>query len=194
MFFSGMFFSGKEVPQNQIQLGRSGRLIPTEDLMHIQERMSDQKSDAFNYPMNRVLARYQTDCGVSAQQSALHERELKRYLFLCAENPGAHWPMVNTIDDLWHTFLLFTQDYHAFCAQLGVPFIHHEPFLDGEVHETLADDYRRFLDIYRSNFGDPPTEIWPQSLCTDHSDCGSGCSGGGCSGIGCGATCGSSCR
>ena len=160
--------------------------------MHILEGMADQRSDAFNYPMTRVLTRYQSDCGVSAEQSALHERELKRYLYLCAQNPGVHWPMVNSIDGLWHTFLLFTQDYHAFCAELGVPFIHHEPFTDGHVPATLADDYNRFLHEYREHFGEPPTEIWPRSITNDRGDCAS--CGSGCSGAGCGSSCGSSCR
>ena len=151
---------------------------------------------ARSFPMTQVLQRYRGEQEVDQATVDLHEQELKRYLFLCANYPEERWPMLRTIDELWHTFLLFTKDYQQFCTSLGRQFIHHEPFIDGADLGSVLQDYRRFLELYRSHFGEPPAAIWPDHLHQDGdcSSCGSGCSGGGCSGIGCGTSCGSSCR
>jgi hypothetical protein len=47
--------------------------------------------------------------GVSAKVADLHERELKRYLTLCATNPQIAYGMFSPTDDLWHEFICFTQ-------------------------------------------------------------------------------------
>ncbi len=145
-----------------------------------------------SFPMSNVLARYAKDNPNLAPSATLHERELKRYMLLCALHPKQGWPMVNSIDELWHTFIIFTKDYHQFCHELGLEYLHHQPINDGDDTSDVPAAYEEFLSLYRQQFGEPTAEVWPRSLAA--SDCGSGCSGGGCSGIGCGSTCGSSCR
>ncbi|MEK7631595.1 MAG: hypothetical protein AAB445_01840 [Patescibacteria group bacterium] len=146
---------------------------------------------ALTFPMGDIVARYVKENPTVASEAALHEKELKKYLFLCAKYPGQGWPMVTTLDELWHTFIIFTKEYHSFCQQLGVQYLHHQPFGGCENMQEIQSAYSQFLVLYRQEFGEPPTAIWPRKL---SSDCGTGCSGGGCSGIGCGSSCGSSCR
>lgn len=82
-----------------------------------------------DYPIPRVLARYQKDYNVSPELSREHERELKRYFILIHQFPEEHFEMYSAkVDDLWHTFLLFTQDYQQFCGDMFGYFIHHHPF------------------------------------------------------------------
>jgi hypothetical protein len=152
----------------------------------------DRKAKALNFPMEHVLSRYAKDYPALADSARLHEQELKKYLYICSQNPDRGWPMVNSIDDLWHTFLIFTPDYHQFCRGVGVPYLHHQPLNDGEDTSGIPQAYQDFLRLYRRDFGEPPRSVWPQTL--ELKDCGSGCSNGGCSGIGCGSQCGSSCR
>lgn len=86
-----------------------------------------------DYPLPHVLARYQKDYHVSAELAKIHERELKRYLILGAEHIEKPIDMLSTeVDNLWHTFLLFTQDYAKFCHTMLGQFIHHVP----KVEET----------------------------------------------------------
>lgn len=155
----------------------------------------DPRRQAMQFPMTHIVARYCKDEEVLASDAALHEREIKRYLYLCAKHPNKGWPMVNSIDELWHTFIIFTKDYHQFCQQLGLSYLHHEPFNDGDDTSHVPARYQEFLSLYRLEFGEPAESVWPRGLkASDCASCGSGCSGGGCSGPGCGSSCGSSCR
>jgi hypothetical protein len=51
--------------------------------------------------------------------------ELKAFLVSCSTSKGPSRPTAR-VDVLWHEFILFTRDYHAFCARLG-GYIHHAP-------------------------------------------------------------------
>lgn len=134
------------------------------------------RAAALSFPLSNVLARYQKETGVSDEQACLHEPELKRYLYICARYPHSGWPMVTTIDELWHTFIIFTKEYHAFCQALGAPYIHHQPFVDGERidRQLLERQYQQFLTIYRHELGESPAEVWSMKLdseCADGDSC-----------------------
>jgi hypothetical protein len=83
--------------------------------------------NVMNYEMPHIIARYCKDYNVSLEQAKLYEVELKRYLILAADDDEAVGMMSKEVDDLWHTFLLFTKDYQAFCNDMFGTFIHHVP-------------------------------------------------------------------
>ncbi|MBC6470960.1 hypothetical protein HKK74_36540 [Actinomadura alba] len=49
------------------------------------------------------------------------------FLKACADNPGAGLSPSPTVDIGWHTFILYTKEYAAFCDRVAGRFIHHEP-------------------------------------------------------------------
>jgi hypothetical protein len=51
--------------------------------------------------------------------------ELKAFLVSASTSKGPLRPTAR-VDVLWHEFILFTRDYHAFCARLG-GYVHHMP-------------------------------------------------------------------
>jgi hypothetical protein len=134
------------------------------------ERISRIKAAAMQFPLSRVISRYRKEFGVSEEDAKVHERELRRYLCIAAIYHDEPWPMLRSLDHLWHTFILFTKEYQKFCNSLGVPLIHHEPHDDNAEPEGLGENYARFLDYYVSEFGSPPEDIWPISV-EDGSDC-----------------------
>ena len=90
---------------------------------------------AMDYPITDVVERYKKEYGISDEVAKLHERELKRYLILCAENSPKQTPMFSTtVDNLWHVFLLFTKDYEKYCKEALGEFIHHVP----QLHDDLV--------------------------------------------------------
>jgi hypothetical protein len=119
---------------------------------------------ALSFPMGNVLERYAADHLASLEEAERLERELKRYLILCALNPGKRYGMGGPVDDLWHTFLLFTQSYAAFCDRVAGRFIHHapaDPAAPGDFRRW-QDDYATFWHDYAAVFGEPPPgAIWP---------------------------------
>jgi hypothetical protein len=130
-----------------------------------------QHQQAMAFPMERIVTRYCRDYEVPAAAAELQEREIKRYLTICALHPEERFPMVASIDGLWHTFLLFTREYQAFCGLLGVPFVHHEPLRDGTDRADLQATYSRFLRVYHAEFGAPPPAVWPDRI---DGECGGG--------------------
>ncbi len=91
---------------------------------------------AMDYPIPEIIKRYKKDYGVSDETAKMHEKELKRYLILAAENYPKGVDMFSPqVDDLWHTFLLFTKDYKKYCEEVLGQFIHHVP----KTHENEVD-------------------------------------------------------
>ncbi|MDP3561776.1 MAG: hypothetical protein Q8R83_06340 [Legionellaceae bacterium] len=62
---------------------------------------------------------------------------------------------INEIDNMWHTFLLFTKDYAAFCEYYFKDFIHHTPLSEDDHIDTekLKKELKRQLGIINQEFG-----------------------------------------
>lgn len=149
---------------------------------------------AMEYPIDKVIFRYRQDTGLSEKEGRRHERELKRFMALSAVTDRGYG-MRGPIDNLWHTFILFTHIYENFCRAVAGRFIHHFPNIrnyDGPGKPPLDlgnTDYVRFLQDYEATFGErPEPPYWPeaQGLGTDGffavncttDDCANGCHGG----------------
>ncbi|MFN3665884.1 MAG: hypothetical protein ACK4S0_06985 [Sediminibacterium sp.] len=60
-------------------------------------------------------------------------------------------PICEEVDPVWHTHILFTQDYIRMCKQFAGFYIHHQPM---EVNEELISDYHEITLVeYENNFG-----------------------------------------
>jgi len=158
---------------------------------------------ALVFPMDEVVERYAKEQRLPLRTAREHERELKRYLALSASEPGG-FGMRGPIDELWHTFILFTEKYAMFCDQMGGRFLHHTPNTSsptdapaagargGVQAPSIREGYVRFLDAYQSAFGEPaPPHLWPRPM--KHEDPytvfdGCGCTTCSCVGGGCNCT------
>jgi hypothetical protein len=68
------------------------------------------------------------------------------------------------IDNMWHTFLLFTRDYQEFChIYLNGIFFHHDPF-PGKDHSFSEESYKlelnRYLSYIFENLGEDTLKKW----------------------------------
>lgn len=120
---------------------------------------------AMKYDMSAVMERYAEETRLPQEALDEHEREIKRFLALCSMNPG-RYGMRGPMDELWHTFILFTSSYAEFCRELGGGFIHHLPASPKERRSHDPDKksgYVRFLEDYEEAFGEvPPAALWPR--------------------------------
>lgn len=118
------------------------------------------------YQNDRLLERYVKDYAVSKESAARRFEALKQFMYLCAATPG-YKVTSEKIDSMWHTFLLFTKDYHTFCHGYLGRFINHEPF------ETPApDSYLMTRSMAQRLFGNLDEDLWPKEAKVD---CTSGC-------------------
>ena len=118
---------------------------------------------AMEFPMEYVTTRYAEDQELPVEVAREHERELRRWLALCAARGG--YAMRGPIDEFWHTFIIFTKEYSEFCEQVAGQFIHHVPktAAQGEEDPTKGG-YYRFLEDYEKVFNEtPPPHIWPKA-------------------------------
>jgi hypothetical protein len=120
-----------------------------------------RRAEAFS--MEPVLKRYARKNNVEVDAVRDLERELKRWLALCAMRPYGteSYGVRGEVDELWHTFILFTGLYADFCQSVAGRFLHHVP------HELMTGDstarYARTLRVYAEVFGESaPSHSWPQ--------------------------------
>jgi hypothetical protein len=140
---------------------------------------------AMAFPMDPIVARYMEEQRLPADVAREHERELKRYLTLCALDADGAYGMNGPVDELWHTFITFTRDYARFCDEVAGRFIHHVPTTPGAGHDADGGaSYQRTLDAYAATFGEEaPPEVWPRLGSADHA--GSACGTAGPAGSSC---------
>ncbi|HEY6803830.1 MAG TPA: hypothetical protein VI306_09650 [Pyrinomonadaceae bacterium] len=120
---------------------------------------------AMSFPMDMVLITYAEKQEIPLEIAREHERELKRYLGLCAMKPGVVYGMKGPIDQLWHEFVLFTEQYEMFCNSVSGRFLHHRPHVPGLMDDKeSANNYQRFLADYEATYGESaPPDLWPRA-------------------------------
>lgn len=83
--------------------------------------------------------------------------EFRKYLSLIAVGNDGMGMISRDVDEVWHTFILFTADYAEFCADVFGHFIHHQP---GTPSRPLGTGPReRFMLAYRERYGELPA-VW----------------------------------
>lgn len=115
--------------------------------------------------MSDIMERYRKETRFTEDVLREHEREIKRFLVMGSTNPRTYG-MRGPLDDLWHTFIIFTKSYMDFCEQLGGEYIHHfpdPPDEPAEDRELRRGSYLEFLTDYEEIFGEEaPRHIWPR--------------------------------
>lgn len=88
--------------------------------------------------------------------------EYRRFMFLIAAYPDLKVPMGKRLDDMWHTAVLHSQNYIAFCKTVySGGYIHHNPTISVEEDTALWPDYVGVtLELYRRHFGEPTAQFW----------------------------------
>jgi hypothetical protein len=99
-----------------------------------------------------VASKFRERYAVSEAEGDEIFTETKRWLWLVAHamtTPSAPTPLtligleeMTVVDEMWHTFMLFTEPYAAFCAKYFGWFIHHLPTTDAERERMMAERQR----------------------------------------------------
>lgn len=130
------------------------------------KRFDEILSTANRFDLSGVLLHYMGTTGLAREAALEHSSEVRRYLAIRAAYPQLRFPMVwGPVDEFWHTFLLFTTEYAAFCSSLGSGFLHHFPGPLSPTNDEIQcarKDYEQFLGLYCKLIGhQPPPLMWP---------------------------------
>lgn len=137
---------------------------------------------ARDFDLSRVVSRYCKEHGETELRAIIIAEEMRRFLVLCAMDKESGYAVRDPVDQMWHTFIIFTKDYFNFCRSLGRAYLHHDPTPDEEKRRdpgAVMDSYARLISDYQAFFGSPPPEdVWPapHSMPMKGPDCGPDCS------------------
>lgn len=94
-------------------------------------------NDVLGYRHAGVVARYAKEQGTSREDAEEIFVETLKWLYLCYRNADttgnaslAMLPDLAKLDEMWHTFIIFTRDYSSFCETYFRTYIHHLPITD----------------------------------------------------------------
>jgi len=93
--------------------------------------------------------------------------EFKRYMSLIGLGYRGLGMASPEIDAVWHTFILFTKDYAAFCQTAFGEFIHHIPRTSRDLRTQDGTD--RFVHAYREVYGDL-SDVWREAVQVEKDD------------------------
>src|SRR5262249_35562828 len=105
---------------------------------------------AYRHP--GVVRRYAKEQHASREEAEEIFQETLKWLYLCGcslreDVSCAMTPEIAKLDEMWHTFLMFTRDYADFCERYFSFFLHHVPNEDEEeVREGGAEAVREQLE------------------------------------------------
>lgn len=113
------------------------------------------------------------------------------FLALCAEKQetDVRYSPSATVDIGWHTFILYTREYLAFCNEIAGGYIHHEPsdipgmtYPRGQIGRTVEALIARGFYVDKPLWLQADTDL--RALSQGAADCNSYCTGDSCSGGG----------
>lgn len=138
------------------------------------------------YENHNLIKRFKKDYPLSKLTAEEALTNLIKYLWLCQKhefdkrnsphdetlkfNCAVHTEM-HEIDNMWHTFLLFTKDYQNFCTQYFSEYMHHVPNTDEEMLSSKQFEIElvKYLSYVYDNLGEETLCQWfAQHLIEEH--------------------------
>jgi hypothetical protein len=126
----------------------------TEDTSIREERLE-------RFDLSFVLEKLRADRRVPAELLPFVDREFRRFLMLVLREKGPLAMIDRRIDELWHSFILFTPQYRAFCDEVMGFFVDHQPRTS--MTPVPVGAISNFVSAYTRHFGALPAG-WLEDL------------------------------
>jgi hypothetical protein len=115
--------------------------------------MKQPLADVLRYRNEDIVERFQETWDLPLDECRELFADTLRWLWLavCADEQPEPVPLAisqstKLIDEMWHTFILFTREYHEFCDTYFGRYVHHDPTTRTEYDRTIRD-YERTPDV-----------------------------------------------
>lgn len=130
------------------------------------------------YQHPRVVASYRRDHPHNAEKADALYVEMLKFLWISKkhradrlahpEDESLQFDFVmhqemRDIDNMWHTFVLYTKDYTEFCHKYFGEYLHHQPDVALESTQTpgeFAQDLEKFLSYVYDVLGEETVRRW----------------------------------
>lgn len=148
--------------------------------------MTTTLDSVLTYTNTKLLKRYEKDYPNNALSSDEAFHEMLKYLWLCyqysveinhAERDAsllkfncAMYKEMSDIDDMWHTFILHTNDYMNFCHNNFGYYMHHQPLEALSPSEVTLDEeaLNYYLHFIYDRLGGATVKKWFQWKDSEH--------------------------
>lgn len=91
------------------------------------------------------------------------ETEYKRFMSLRFFYPQETMPVSPIVDEIWHTYILFTSDYVKMAHSVGEIYLHHRLIVSQKDVLELTPLYEKnTLKRYSEIYGKPTPEFWTE--------------------------------
>lgn len=126
------------------------------------------KEDLLLYKNKDVILRYCKEYNKNEEFANDVFLNLMKWFYVAnkcrEENFSAHISgSLLEIDNMWHTFIIFTKDYANFCQTYFKKFIHHIPntSIDNKkIDSDKKSELKRYLEILVAEFGEETLNLW----------------------------------
>jgi hypothetical protein len=139
--------------------------------MHSTELGAPSLDSVMAYQHPQLLTRLEERIGLDIAVARQLFEETKRFLYLCATSDSPMAPTAR-IDEVWHNFMLYSEDYTQFCeSQFGFV-IHHRPWSNAEVAASDWSIVHRTRRRAEDVFGPDLSSDWDYAV--HPASCGTG--------------------
>ena len=137
-------------PPTERQLGR---IVRQDELT---EKGAAHLAAIMAYENEAVVIRFAEDQQVDLDTARRIFHGLKQFLAVYIFNGGKRTP-AKIVDECWHTFLLHSRDYVAFCDAFMRGYVHHDPAID----DSGFSFYPMTRQAVIALFGSADEGVWP---------------------------------
>jgi len=150
--------------------------------------LADRKAKALSYENEEIVASFRRTYGVSLEEARELFEETKKWLWLCGTRPRSmrltvFGPM-KLLDEMWHTFILFTREYTEYCMENFGFYVHHAPTTIAEAEQyrqrataspeetqaQLREERRAMMLLLHDEFGAETLKRWFGDYATRYSE------------------------
>ena len=131
------------------------------------------------YQNSTLVEKYSKNENISIEKANEHFSALKEFLRFSTTTEKPCFPSKD-LDEIWHTFILFTKDYQYFCKSMLGKFVHHVPLVNQNDNvENFEPGYFCFIENqkFKKKYVRTLTklEINFKADCGSGGDCSSSC-------------------
>lgn len=109
-----------------------------------------------SYKCDDVIDGFMKSFSVSNTESQEIFKEMLRWIWYCNSPQSVGYRSIDSsiliIDEMWHTFILYTKEYHNFCHEYLGYYLHHSPTKKSDAIEFKKQTRKEVLEIKKTQY------------------------------------------
>lgn len=161
------------LPVTLVKVTGTGNVVP----VFLENIMLPTLSSLLNYKNEKVIKNFIRNYNVSKNTADELFNDMLKYLWICkkhsleqktAPDQDLHFQFVmheemRDIDNMWHTFILYTKEYTQFCLDYFGEYMHHAPDVGESIRQTkeeFSSELEKYLSYVYDHLGEKTVRSW----------------------------------